>query len=370
MYLAHGVADDGSAAGSCRTYSTIEEVPIYTRWSPNWANAMTVSSNDIDSIFPSLDQGHKHVLQEIYIAFRDRGSWPKFAHVDRQLRREDYDLAELLDKLDPYYLHRDSFGPYTRPDEQLRLTVAGLRKCEGTEREIHLFLRAVHWMSIREEEYDPPEDGPVEPVITSAEAVEVLGLPRNTRGQDLALLRDLLLLESPLWTSASGEPTAWSFTLSRDLSKFRRIEEIEDYLWTKVQLLGIEREFKWHHGPIEGAPTNPPDPDQYYCPYCGQPAATDEWWTPEQVEVIQAATAQKVIPQLQDELQDSFRELNRSGMLKASIEADLPNPPPPLFEDDDMMAVASPCHPYEPVKVEEEWSAPLYCLICGAAYVV
>jgi hypothetical protein len=240
MYLAHGVADDGSAAGSCRTHSTIEEVPIYTRWSPNWANAMTVSSNDIDSIFPSLDQGHKHVLQEIYIAFRDRGSWPKLAHVDRQLRREDYDLAELLDKPDPYYLHRDSFGPYTRPDEQLRLTVAGLRKCEGTEREIHLFLRAVHWMSIREEEYDPPEDGPVEPVITSAEAVEVLGLPRNTRSQDLALLRDLLLLESPLWTSASGEPTAWSFTLSRDLSKFRRIEEIEDYLWTKVQLLGIE----------------------------------------------------------------------------------------------------------------------------------
>ncbi len=33
-----------------------------------------------------------------------------------------------------------------------------------------------------------------------------------------------------------------------------------------------------------------------------------------------------------------------------------------------MTMVASPCHGFEPVKVVDDWTDSLYCLVCGQAY--
>jgi hypothetical protein len=30
-----------------------------------------------------------------------------------------------------------------------------------------------------------------------------------------------------------------------------------------------------------------------------------------------------------------------------------------------MLGVQSPCHSWEPVKVDEEWDAEIHCLVCG-----
>lgn len=38
---------------------------------------------------------------------------------------------------------------------------------------------------------------------------------------------------------------------------------------------------------------------------------------------------------------------------------------PPLTEPDDMRRVDFECHPAEPVKVFENWSEPVHCLVCG-----
>jgi hypothetical protein len=35
-----------------------------------------------------------------------------------------------------------------------------------------------------------------------------------------------------------------------------------------------------------------------------------------------------------------------------------------------MVIVASPCHSYEPVKLPEDHTGPLYCLVCGSAFAV
>src|SRR6266542_1308027 len=35
-----------------------------------------------------------------------------------------------------------------------------------------------------------------------------------------------------------------------------------------------------------------------------------------------------------------------------------------------MIPVASPCHPYEPVKILDDSNAPLHCLVCGAQYAI
>ncbi|SRR6266545_2923871 len=130
------------------------------------------------------------------------------------------------------------------------------------------------------------------------------------------------------------------------------------------------REFKWHHGPTEGVPVDETPPESYYCPYCGEPSPADEWWTREQVEAIQQTALREAMPQLEHELREAVKPLNRSGFLKADVKGSPVNPPSPLFEPDDMTAVASPCHPYEPVKISSVWPEPLHCLVCGARYVV
>jgi hypothetical protein len=129
-----------------------------------------------------------------------------------------------------------------------------------------------------------------------------------------------------------------------------------------------EREFKWHNGPTEGMPDDAPDPDEYHCPYCGVPAGPDQWWTKEQVEAIQTTALSETMPQVERMLRDSLKPLNKSGLIQAEIKAEPVNPAPPLFEPDDMVAVASPCHPYEPVKILEGWQGPVFCLVCGEPF--
>lgn len=131
-----------------------------------------------------------------------------------------------------------------------------------------------------------------------------------------------------------------------------------------------EREFKWHHGPTDWVPEEAVDPEEYFCPYCGGSAGGDEWWTEEQVQAIQEAALAEVMPNTAKALEDAVKPLSRSGIVTASVHYEPVNPPPPLDEADDMIAVASPCHPYEPVKIADGWSHPIHCLICGAAFVV
>ena len=126
------------------------------------------------------------------------------------------------------------------------------------------------------------------------------------------------------------------------------------------------REFKWLSN--EGDDTLPP-PEQYYCPYCGASAALDEWFTPEQFAYIETEVVdQAILPSLED-LAKSVRKLNRSsgGLIKASAHIDLPGhrQAPPVFEPDDMRRVAFPCHPEEPIKIDETWGGPVHCLCCG-----
>ncbi|WP_146073741.1 hypothetical protein [Amycolatopsis sp. CA-126428] len=47
------------------------------------------------------------------------------------------------------------------------------------------------------------------------------------------------------------------------------------------------------------------------------------------------------------------------------------NPVPDLLVDpDDMLMVEPPCHPFEPLKVDESWRDPIHCLVCGERFVV
>ncbi len=150
-----------------------------------------------------------------------------------------------------------------------------------------------------------------------------------------------------------------------------------------------ERQFKWHPSQpraeapdeineteLDAALEEQPEPSRsqyYYCPYCGEPAAPNAWWTKGQLEYAKALTYAEVVgPQLRD-LADSMRGLNRrGGLVSLSVKVDMPDlsRPEPLTEPDDMERVDFPCHPEEPLKVDETWDDEVACLMCGIRYPV
>jgi hypothetical protein len=134
------------------------------------------------------------------------------------------------------------------------------------------------------------------------------------------------------------------------------------------QCPGCDRQFKWHHGPTEDRPADFVDPAMYFCPYCGQSAAPDDWLTQEQRDYIVALAAGPAFRQMTDEFKLMARR-HSSRFLKMSVSSTgEPESPDVLVEPSDMTIIGSPCHPWEPIKIADDWSKPLHCLVCGAAF--
>lgn len=134
-----------------------------------------------------------------------------------------------------------------------------------------------------------------------------------------------------------------------------------------------ERVFKWHHAAsddVDGAEED--TPEEYYCPYCGEPSAPDQWFTDEQVDYIQALASAEALRMVEQQLKPTVDTVNRAGgFIKMDLEVPNAIPPAPLFEPDDMVAVEPPCHPEEPIKVEPwDGKVELHCLVCGDPFVV
>jgi endogenous inhibitor of DNA gyrase (YacG/DUF329 family) len=132
---------------------------------------------------------------------------------------------------------------------------------------------------------------------------------------------------------------------------------LDDDGYLRRQCPRCERVFKWHHS--EATDEDAAPPEAYFCPYCGEPSPLDQWYTDEQVDYLQALVA----------LGPTVDEINRSkGIVQIKLDVPQANPPEPLFEDDDMLAVEPPCHPEEPLKLLEDWDDLIHCLICGTAF--
>lgn len=127
-----------------------------------------------------------------------------------------------------------------------------------------------------------------------------------------------------------------------------------------------DQEFKWFHGPTAERPEGEADPPVYYCPRCGVSAAPDQWWTEEQLAFIQEYAAAPVLRELSDEVEKAFRGVKGLSFRRGQL--DEPEPPAALHEPNDMIILAPPCHPWEPVKVPEEATARVHCLICGEPF--
>ena len=141
---------------------------------------------------------------------------------------------------------------------------------------------------------------------------------------------------------------------------------LDDDGFMRRQCPNCLREFKWHDGATADRPEGVVDPPSYHCPRCGASAGSDEWWTEEQVAFAERALEGHALREATDMLTDKFRSA-KGWTYKPSYE-DEPVYPAALHEPNDMAIVAPPCHPWEPVKVPEEATARMFCLICGAAF--
>lgn len=108
---------------------------------------------------------------------------------------------------------------------------------------------------------------------------------------------------------------------------------------------------------------------QFFCPYCGQQAQGDEWWTDEQVAYLQViahnTVAEMINRNLIKPLKDSLSRRN-TGSVQIRFEGhELPQKrewiPP---ETDDMTEVRLPCCD-RLIKVQDEWPATVFCFFCG-----
>jgi endogenous inhibitor of DNA gyrase (YacG/DUF329 family) len=130
-----------------------------------------------------------------------------------------------------------------------------------------------------------------------------------------------------------------------------------------------EQEFKWFvHKEGSGEAEQV---DQYFCPRCGKAAGLESWWTPAQLEYSQGIAAPAIDDAINDMLDEAFKPLRNSKVFTVKrtgrYSSDTPAPDP-LIEPNDMVIVESPCHPHEPVKVPEEATSEVYCLICGTKF--
>lgn len=131
------------------------------------------------------------------------------------------------------------------------------------------------------------------------------------------------------------------------------------------------RQFKWHHGPANEESEQHEDPLAYHCPFCGQPAGGESWWTQEQLDYMQGVAAPRMAQMVARELDQAFKSVKSDFIrFERTGNFETPDTPMPLVEPDDMVIVTSPCHAYEPVKVPEDHTGTLYCLICGTPYAV
>jgi hypothetical protein len=129
-----------------------------------------------------------------------------------------------------------------------------------------------------------------------------------------------------------------------------------------------ELQFKWYAH--QEGDTDAEQVHQYFCPRCGRPAGPDSWWTPAQLAHAQSAAGPTLDQYVQDALKDSFSGI-KGITFQPSNDFTLGIPPPdPLVEPDDMVIAEPPCHPNEPVKVPDEATSCVHCLVCGTPFAV
>lgn len=119
-----------------------------------------------------VDDQARLLLQTVWDQLASGDHWPTYGVVDRVLHRQHrLDVDELLQRISEQLLvgGRASGSAPPAQAEQLRLTIAGVAACEGTDQVVDVFLRGVRLAARLEEEYPGDAD---EPALTADQLIE------------------------------------------------------------------------------------------------------------------------------------------------------------------------------------------------------
>lgn len=177
---------------------------------------------------PTLDQ--VRILNEVCDYFLTHGTPTTFRQLDKLLDRDGTQLRPHAESMPPGLLMPDVGRPggYLGPDDELVVTVDGLRYCRHGAELLNLLARVLAFMAQREKAFMPTSDQP-DLVIDDVEVQRGLGLavPELARAQFL-----VERLAPQAWFTASrGEGDGWRFTLDLErLRRFRGIRDGEEFL--------------------------------------------------------------------------------------------------------------------------------------------
>jgi predicted nucleotide-binding protein len=185
--------------------------------------------------------GQQLLLQMMWGLFSLKAKWPTFQEIDRKFDRAyEQDIVDVTRKM-PNGLIVPQNLQYLNPDQEIKLTIAGVAACDGSAELLGLFLGAVRLAAALEAELLESDD---EPTLTS-DSLRALGsgvmLPVAGREQVLIQLGLLLGAESWGWSTysagSSGKPT-WQFHIGREVRRLRRVRSIDDY-WRATRPLVV-----------------------------------------------------------------------------------------------------------------------------------
>lgn len=187
----------------------------------------------------NLAPGQRQLLQAIYNLLRDRSAWPTFRTVDVRFDR-DLGIADAqvaLASVPSEHLQRSwhAFGYYDNDD--VRLTLRGVRECDGGPEDLGLLLRLVQWLCAVERQQDPAEE--TDPTATAIDFAAVVGLtvaPEHAAGEFAASPKDQPADKSDLGEEDLGDKELPSESSEADEDKEELSPEIEQNRATLVRL--------------------------------------------------------------------------------------------------------------------------------------
>ena len=186
-----------------------------------------------------LTRDQLRVVQAAYDGLRASGTWPKFGEIDRQLDRGSrrLDAGRIIQDIPASVLQPLGTPAAAGLESPMRLTIEGVAVCKDSADDIDLFVRAVRWMALQEWKFRPlVGSDTVAATVDSQRLMRALRIPKR-RAVDVARLGQFLLVERWGWQTGGG-PTpdgVWTFTMTRDARRFRRIQTIDDYRAVRAQ---------------------------------------------------------------------------------------------------------------------------------------
>lgn len=180
----------------------------------------------------NVSDSHRTALNVIYEPFRDGSDWPQQRWVEKELRRNGLAFDRVFEELPAGLVIPDPANPhfFVRPDDPVALTIAGVSLCDGSKKDIDLFLRALEFFVALEDAYAPPPTGG-EPLYAGTDAlVDGLGLSAAEAARVYVLTR----YELGVFGGGGGDPDNWQFELKPEIQRFAGVHTLEQYLDTRI----------------------------------------------------------------------------------------------------------------------------------------